>query len=63
LLFKRLKSLLLLLVLLQVVLGILTVLNASYSSRLVWLGVLHQFTGMLLVIAVTSLLFVVKRKA
>lgn len=63
LLFKRLRSLLLLLVLLQVVLGIFTVINASYSSRLVWLGVAHQFTGMLLVITVTSLLFAVKGKA
>jgi len=43
-------------------LGILTVLNATYTNRLVWLGVSHQFTGMLLVIVITGLLFVVRRK-
>lgn len=61
-LFSAFRNLLLLVVLLQVLLGILTVINATYHSRLVWLGVSHQFTGMLLVIVVTSLLFIVKRR-
>jgi cytochrome c oxidase assembly protein subunit 15 len=55
-------SVALLLVIGQVILGILTVLNAPYSHRLVWLGVSHQFTGMLLTIAVTCLLFISRRK-
>jgi cytochrome c oxidase assembly protein subunit 15 len=60
--FSSLRSLLLVLLTAQVLLGILTVLNATYTNRLVWLGVSHQFTGMLLVIVFTSLLFVVRRK-
>lgn len=61
-LFIRLRFSLLLLVSLQVILGVLTVLNATYHNRLIWLGVAHQFTAMLLVMAVVCLLFVVKRK-
>ncbi|MCW3111511.1 MAG: Heme synthase [Segetibacter sp.] len=61
-LFLRLRTGLLVLISLQVALGILTVLNATYPDRLVWLGVLHQFTAMLLVVDVVSLLFIVKRK-
>lgn len=49
-------------VLLQVVLGVLTVLNATDNSKLVMYGVLHQFTAMLLVISVTVILYLVKRK-
>ena len=61
-LFSSLRTILLVLIAAQVLLGILTVLNATYANRLVWLGVSHQFTGMLLVIVFTTLLFVVKRK-
>ena len=46
----------------QIVLGILTLLNATYTNRLVWLGVSHQFTAMLLLMLVTALLFVVRKK-
>ena len=62
-LFTNLRSILLVLLTAQVLLGILTVVNATYTNRLVWLGVTHQFTGMLLVIVFTSLLFVVRRKS
>lgn len=61
-LFSRLSTGLLFLVIVQVILGILTVLNATYTNRLVWLGTGHQFTGMLLVVVVTALLFVLRRK-
>lgn len=61
-LFSSLRKILLLLLAAQVLLGILTVLNATFTTRLVWLGVSHQFTGMLLVIVFTTLLFVVRRK-
>ncbi len=54
---------LLLVVLLQVVLGVLTVLNATDNSKLVLYGVLHQFTAMLLLISVTMVLYLVRRKA
>ena len=59
-LFSQLRKALLLLVCIQVILGIATVLNATYSNRLVWLGVAHQFTAMLLVMVVVGLLYVVR---
>jgi len=63
-LFSRLRVSLLILVLLQVLLGILTVLNATYPARLVALGVSHQFVAMMLLMVLVSLLFVVRsRKA
>jgi cytochrome c oxidase assembly protein subunit 15 len=62
LLFSRMWLIALLLVITQVTLGILTVLNATYANRLIWLGVSHQFTGILLVMAITVLLYVTRRK-
>jgi heme a synthase len=61
-LFARLRTTVFLLVLLQVVLGILTVLNATYSNRLVIFGVLHQATAMLLLMCVVTLLYVLRKK-
>lgn len=52
----------LLLVLMQVLLGILTVLNATHANRLVVLGVAHQFTAMMLLIAAILLLYLLRRK-
>jgi cytochrome c oxidase assembly protein subunit 15 len=46
---------------LQVVLGILTLVNATNKSVFVWLGVMHQFTAILLVMSLTGLLFLVKK--
>ena len=61
-LFSRLRFSLLLLVLLQLVLGIFTVLNATHTNRLIVFGVLHQCVAMLLLMCVTALLFVLKKK-
>jgi heme a synthase len=61
-LFSKWRLRILLVVLLQVVLGILTVLNAADNSKLVLFGVLHQFTAMLLVICVTVLLYLCRKK-
>jgi cytochrome c oxidase assembly protein subunit 15 len=61
-LFSRLRSTVVLLIMLQVLLGILTVLNATYSNRLVILGVSHQFVAMILLMVIVSLLFVVRKK-
>lgn len=61
-LFNRLRIAVVLLVLLQVLLGILTVWNATYPNRLVVLGVSHQFVAMILLMVVVSLLFVVRKK-
>lgn len=41
----------------QVLLGVLTVLNATDSTRLVWLGVGHQFTGILVTCCIICLWF------
>jgi len=61
-LFNRLRNILLLLVLLQVLLGIFTLLNATYPNRLVWLGVSHQFIAMILLMVMVSLIFIVRKK-
>ena len=61
-LFNRLRITVVLLVLLQVLLGILTVLNATHPNRLVVLGVSHQFIAMILLMVIVSLLFVVRKK-
>jgi heme a synthase len=61
-LFSRLRITVMSLVLLQVLLGVLTVLNATYPNRLVVLGVSHQFVAMVLLMIIVSLLFVVRKK-
>lgn len=58
--FTKMRISLLLLILLQVLLGIFTVLNATNTNAFVWLGVFHQFTAMLLVISMVGLTFIVK---
>jgi len=60
-LFNWLRTGFAVLIALQVVLGILTVMNATYTNRLVWLGVSHQFVAMVLLMVLTGLLFVVKK--
>jgi cytochrome c oxidase assembly protein subunit 15 len=50
--FRRVRPWPLLLVLAQVVLGVLTVSYADVPAVLLWLGVAHQFTAMLLLMAV-----------
>lgn len=62
LLFNRLRIALALITLLQVILGILTVLNATWQIRLIWLGVAHQFTAMLLLMVCTSLWYLLSRQ-
>ena len=61
-LFNRLRITVVLLIFLQALLGILTVLNATYPNRLVALGVSHQFVAMILLMVIVSLLFVVRKK-
>ncbi len=58
--FSKFRLILLVLILLQVTLGICTVLNATQGNIFVWLGVAHQFTAMLLVICLVCLLFIVR---
>jgi len=61
-LFNKLRVWFVLLIAVQVVLGILTVLNATYANRLISLGVSHQFAAMLLLMVITTLLFIVRKK-
>lgn len=61
-LFSKLRNLLPVLILIQVVLGILTVMSGTKPAALVWYGVSHQFVAMLLVMLLTSLFYVVRRK-
>ena len=61
-LFSSLRFAVLLLVILQVALGILTVLNATQSNLLVIFGVSHQFVAMVLVMVVVTLIFIVRKK-
>ena len=62
-LFSRLRLAVILLVITQATLGILTVLNATNANHLVVFGVLHQFTAMMLLMVIVSLIFVVRKKA
>jgi len=59
-LFKKIRTLPLVLVFLQVILGIFTVLFANNTTALLWIGVAHQFTGMMLLLTMVGLLFVLK---
>ena len=61
--FKKLRLALPVLIMVQVVLGIFTVLNATHNHYFIWLGVFHQFTAMLLVICIISLMYIVQKRA
>jgi cytochrome c oxidase assembly protein subunit 15 len=60
--FSRWRTVPLVLVLLQVVLGIFTVLYANNSTALLWLGVAHQFTGMMLLLSFVMVAYLIKKK-
>jgi cytochrome c oxidase assembly protein subunit 15 len=60
--FKKTKILPLLIVLLQVVLGVLTVLNAGNSHSFLWLAVAHQFVAMLLLLSLVWMIYLTKGK-
>jgi cytochrome c oxidase assembly protein subunit 15 len=59
--FNKFRMAFISLISLQVLLGILTLVNAANKSVFVWLGVMHQFTAILLVMSLTGLLFLVKK--
>ena len=59
-LFQKTKSFPLLIVLLQTLLGVLTVLNALNSKTFLWLGVVHQFVAMLLLLSVIWMLYIIR---
>ena len=59
-LFNRTKWLPLIFILLQVVLGIFTVITSPYGNNLVWFGLAHQFTAMLFLLIMIWMLFTVR---
>ena len=59
--FKTVSLLPLILVVLQIILGILTVLNANSRIALLWLGVSHQFVAMMLLLTWIALIFANKK--
>ena len=61
-LFGKLRFGVFILVTLQLVLGIFTVLKSTESNGLLLFGALHQFTAMLLVMCVITLLYLLKKK-
>ena len=60
--FSRWRSIPIVLVSVQVLLGILTVLYANNSTALLWLGVAHQFTGMMLLLSFVMVAYLIKKK-
>ncbi len=62
-LFNKWKNFPMTIVLVQVILGILSVLHASDSRSFLWLAVAHQFNAMLLLLSFTSLLFISRNGA
>lgn len=59
-LLKKTRIIPLLLVVLQVLLGIFTVLNAIDRNSLIWLGIAHQFVAMLLLLSLVWVLYIVR---
>ena len=59
-LFQKTKTLPLLVVLLQVLLGVLTLLNTLNTKTFMWLGVAHQFVAMLLLLSLVWVLYIVR---
>jgi cytochrome c oxidase assembly protein subunit 15 len=60
-LYNKFRVTFLMLVILQVLLGIFTVINATSGKTFIWLGVLHQFSAMLLVMCSLSLFFMTRK--
>jgi cytochrome c oxidase assembly protein subunit 15 len=61
-LFNKTKWSPLFLVLLQVVLGILTVLNIPNRDTFLWLGIAHQFIAMMLLLSLVWMIYIVRRQ-
>jgi heme a synthase len=61
-LFNKLRGSLIIIVVLQVCIGILTVLNATNSHLFVPFGVLHQAMAMLLLMCLVTILYVLRKK-
>jgi cytochrome c oxidase assembly protein subunit 15 len=61
-LFSRIRVIPVLLILLQAILGILTVLNALSAKAFLWLAVAHQFVAMLLLLSFIMIVYLVRKR-
>lgn len=61
-LFAKTKWLLPAITLLQLLLGIFTVLNAADTKKLIWLGTAHQFVAMLLLLSLIWNIYIIRSK-
>ena len=59
-LFNKTKWLPLSFILLQVILGIITVIRSPFGNSLVWLGLAHQFVAMLFLISMMWMIFLIR---
>lgn len=59
-LFNKTKWMPLFFILVQVILGILTVIRSPYGSNLIWFGLSHQFIAMLFLISMTWMIFLIR---
>jgi len=59
-LFRQTRVLPMMLVLLQVVLGILTLLSSINNSSFLWLAVAHQFVAMLLLLSLVWMIYIIR---
>ncbi len=60
-LFNKTRNSFLLLLMVQIILGICTLLNATNTPVFILCGVMHQFVAMMLIMCLTVLLFIVKK--
>ena len=61
LLFAKLKFIPLALIILQVILGVTTVVTSPYGNNLVWFGVAHQFVAITFLMAIVFMLYIIRR--
>ena len=61
-LFNKTKWIPLFLILLQALLGVLTVIRSPFGNELVWFGLAHQFTAMLFLLTTMWMLFLIRSR-
>ena len=61
-LFNKTNWLLPTITLLQLILGVFTVLYSPYAKKLVWIGAVHQFVAMLLLLSLIWTIYIVRNK-
>jgi len=61
LLFAKTKFIPLALIILQVILGITTVVTSPYGNNLVWFGVAHQLVAITFLVAIVFMLYIIRQ--